>query len=148
MGRYGLDYSKGLKNFTDADWNILLAETTKIIDARKNMKEVALSLNDRGIIYRKRGMFNEAILDYNYAIKLIPNFAHAFYNRGTVYWSLNQYDLALSDFNEALRIFPSIRGTDKDIEDTKTYIKMIMEKKKLSIKKDISTLIWIFYYFK
>jgi Flp pilus assembly protein TadD len=74
------------------------------------MKEVALSLNDRGIVYRKRGVFNEAILDYNYAIQLIPNFAHAFYNR----------------------------GTDKDIEDTKIYIKMIMKKKKLSTKNNIS----------
>jgi hypothetical protein len=54
MGRYGLDWSKGLKNFTDEDWNIVLTETTKIIDAKQNMKEVALSLNDRGIVYRKK----------------------------------------------------------------------------------------------
>jgi tetratricopeptide (TPR) repeat protein len=133
MGRYGLDWSKGLKNFTDEDWNIVLTETTKIIDAKQNMKEVALSLNDRGIVYQKKKEFDKAILDYNYSIQLIPEFAHAIYNRGKVYWSLKQYDLALSDFNEALRLFPTIQGTPEDIEDTKTCIKMIMaEKEKLS----------------
>ena len=129
MGRYGLDWSKGLKNFTDEDWNIVLTETTKIIDDKKNMKEVALSLNDRGIYYRKKSEYEKAILDYNYAIQLIPDFAWAFYNRGKVYWETKQYEQALSDFNEALRLFPTFQGTDKAIEDTRTCIKMILEEK-------------------
>jgi len=137
MGRYGLNYDKGLKNFSDEDWNIILIETTKIIDAKQNMKEVALSLNDRGVFYRKKEEFDKAILDYNYAIQLIPEFAHAIYNRGKVYWSLKQYDLALSDFNEALRLFPTIQGTAKNIEDTKTCIRMIMDEKKKKFEDEV-----------
>jgi len=132
MGRYGLDWTKGLKNFTDEDWNIVLNETTKIIDSKQNIKEVALSLNDRGIFYRNKKEFDKAIIDLNLAIQLIPEFAHAIYNLGKVYWSLKQYDQALSEFNKALLLFPTIQGTPEDIEDTKTCIRMILaEKEKL-----------------
>jgi len=129
MGRYGIDWSKGQKNLTDEDWNTVLTETTKIIDKNESVREVAFSLNDRGIYYEEIEEFEKAISDLDYAIKLIPNFAYAFFNRGHTYWSMKQYDKALADFNEALHLYLTLQGTEKSIEKTKKAIKMILKEK-------------------
>jgi tetratricopeptide (TPR) repeat protein len=129
MGRYGIDWDKGYENFTDEDWNTVLTETTKIIDKKESVREVAFSLNDRGIYYEEIEEYEKAISDLDYAIKLIPNFAYAFFNRGYTYWSMKQYDKALADFNEALNFYPTLQGTEKSIEKTKKAIKMILEEK-------------------
>jgi len=130
MGRYGLDWDKGLKNFTDEDWNTVLTETTKIIDEDGGTLEVAFSLNDRGIYYDNKGEYDKAITDYTFAIEKRTDFAHAYRNRGLTYWTMKQFENALDDFNEALRLFPEVDPSAKEIQWTKECIKKVLEEKR------------------
>ena len=48
--------------------------------------------------------YQEALEDFNKAIKLKPDFARAFYNRGLVNLELEKYQEALEDFNEVIKL--------------------------------------------
>ena len=68
----------------------------------------ARGYNNLGISYNKKGQHDRAIEDYNKAIAIDPNYAHAYYNRGTVYGRDKvQYDRAIEDFNKAIQLDPN-----------------------------------------
>ena len=52
----------------------------------------------------KKGNYNQAILDYNKAIKLNPRYANAYYNRAIAYKKLGQSKKAAGDYNNYLKI--------------------------------------------
>lgn len=52
------------------------------------------------------GNLNEALTDFNEAIRLKPEFAAAYNNRGLVHIEEGNLGAALYDFNEAIRIQP------------------------------------------
>ena len=66
----------------------------------------ATEFNNRGIIYGKKGQYDQAISDFNKAIEINPRYAEAFYNRGIIYGKKGQYDQAISDLNKAIEINP------------------------------------------
>jgi tetratricopeptide (TPR) repeat protein len=55
-----------------------------------------------------QGRSPEALVEYNEAIRLSPEYAVAYNNRGTVYNDLGQYQRAIEDFNEAIRLNPGV----------------------------------------
>ena len=69
----------------------------------------------------QQGKYEEAIADYNEAIRINPESAEAYYNRGTTKDLLGRHEEALEDYNEAIRINPESaeayynRGTTKDV---------------------------------
>ena len=66
----------------------------------------------RGIIYQKRGAFNEAASDYTTALWLVAlpdNMrARTHYNRGTALDNLGQQDRAKADFDAAIALMPEM----------------------------------------
>ena len=52
------------------------------------------------------GYFNEAIEDYNIAIKLKPDFGDAYYFRGRAKIKLRQYNSAIADYDKAIELKP------------------------------------------
>jgi tetratricopeptide (TPR) repeat protein len=56
--------------------------------------------------YDKEGQYDQAILDYNKALKINPRYAEAYNNRGVIYRKKGQFDRAISDYNKALEINP------------------------------------------
>ena len=48
----------------------------------------------------------EAIVEYDEAIRRNPMDRLAYYHRGTAYLDLGQYKLALNDYSEAIRVSP------------------------------------------
>ena len=56
--------------------------------------------------FREQGDWQEAIIEYDEAIKLDPQLALAYYNRGVAYHYLGQPKQALEDYDEALRLDP------------------------------------------
>ena len=61
---------------------------------------------NRGIAYRLGGALDDAIRDYDEAIRLNPTAADAFNNRANAYRQLDRLDAAVRDYNEALRLNP------------------------------------------
>lgn len=67
--------------------------------------EFAKAYNNRGVVKMRLDQFEDAIKDYNEAIRLKQDFLHAVYqNRGNAKGTLKQYELAIEDFNEAISI--------------------------------------------
>lgn len=48
--------------------------------------------------------FEQAIINYNEAIKLNPDMVKAYNNRGVAYVETKKYDLAIADFNKAIEL--------------------------------------------
>jgi len=114
MGRYGIDWTKGLKNFTTEDYDKIFSETTKIIDTKEPEELLSGAYYDRGIIHYNRDEYDKAISDFTSAIQLNGIFpAAAYFNRGISYFCKKQYDKALTDLLEAKRIDPN----DTEIDD-------------------------------
>lgn len=60
--------------------------------------------SNRGIVLKKMKKYNEALQDYDKAIKYNNNDGLAYVNRGNLYCDLNKYNEALSDYRKALII--------------------------------------------
>jgi tetratricopeptide (TPR) repeat protein len=66
----------------------------------------ALAYQYRGEARTDAGAFQDAISDFNQAIRLRPDNAQAFTGRGRARFSIGEFNGALSDFGEAIGIFP------------------------------------------
>jgi hypothetical protein len=110
VGRYGIDCDNGEDNLTDAEWDIVLAETTKNIKAEQDMKEAALSLHIAVFSTAKRKTMTKRLLIIPPLLKwttarqayllrktevlnqmqpINSNFVNPHQNRGLVYWRTN-----------------------------------------------------------
>ena len=72
--------------------------------------------NNRGNSFRKKGDYDQAIADFNEALKISPSFVLAFWNRGAVYLDKGDYERAIADYDEALKRNPN------DPEFTRIYV--------------------------
>ena len=69
-------------------------------------KWVAGTYNNRGNVKIMLKQYQEAITDFNEAIKFNLNLDDAYYNRGIVKDKLGLYAEAIADFNEAIKLKP------------------------------------------
>jgi tetratricopeptide (TPR) repeat protein len=82
----------------------IAACTRAINSGRWSGANLAWAYTNRGVAFRGRGDDESAIGDYDYAIKLNPNFADAFYNRGLILHDRKEYDRAIADYNRSIAI--------------------------------------------
>ncbi len=61
---------------------------------------------NRGNAYKIIGNYERAILDYDNAITIYPQYADAYNNRGNAYTKLRNYEQAVNDYNTAIRFAP------------------------------------------
>ncbi|MFQ6026907.1 MAG: tetratricopeptide repeat protein, partial [Dehalococcoidia bacterium] len=57
-----------------------------------------------GISLAEQAQLEEAIVEFDEAIRLDPKLAKAYYHRGNAYRSLEQYELAFQSYNDAVRV--------------------------------------------
>jgi tetratricopeptide (TPR) repeat protein len=67
-------------------------------------EENPISYNIRGNAYLSQGKFNEAISDYNQALKIKEDYCEAYRNRGDAYLSLGEFGKAMSDYQKVLAL--------------------------------------------
>lgn len=72
-----------------------------------SVESLAQTYTGRGITYIAKSDYDQAIRDFNEAIRLDPNLADAYYNRGVAHYHKGNYDQALQDYDEAIRLIPS-----------------------------------------
>lgn len=86
----------------------IVACTRNIQSGRFTGNNLAVAYSNRALAYRKKRLWDQAIADFNEAIRLNPGFAAAFTNRGNAYYFKGQFDRAIEDYDEAIRLAPGL----------------------------------------
>ncbi len=84
----------------------IVACTRNIQSGRFIGKNLAQAFTNRGLAYKRKGLWDRAIADYDEAIRLKPDLARAFSNRGNIYRKKGRFDQAIRDYDEAIRLKP------------------------------------------
>ena len=59
---------------------------------------------DRGTNLAEAGQYEQAIVEFDKAIELDPNYPKVYANRGLAYSSLGEYDKAIADYSKAIEL--------------------------------------------
>ncbi len=89
------------------------ANLTKAVPAPNSASEnnahlykLALAHSQDGEAFSKNGDYDEAIQEFNEAIRLNPGFAPAHYGRGEIYFQRGDYQQAIRDFTRTIGLAP------------------------------------------
>ncbi len=99
------EFDDGLKKDREV---YLIKEALRILGDffdRKIAKEPAVCIF-RGIDYTRKGMVDEAILDFNQALSACPDYARIYNNRGFTYYRKREFNKAKIDLNRAIELDP------------------------------------------
>jgi tetratricopeptide (TPR) repeat protein len=80
--------------------------TAVIKTGEQILRRLAAAYNNRGVAYRLKANYAQAIDDFNEAIRLEPGNASAFNNRGVAYRNMGDLDRAVADYDQAILIKP------------------------------------------
>lgn len=80
--------------------------TAVIESGDRILRNLATAYNNRGVAYRLRANYAQAIDDFNEAIRLTPKNAVLFNNRGVAYRGMGELDRAIADYDQAISIKP------------------------------------------
>ena len=82
---------------------VTTAKRSKIMTKPSNSsRKMPVYYNNRGFAYGKKGDYDQAIADYDKALKLDPKYAAAYRNRGDAYEKKKDYDRAIADYDRAI----------------------------------------------
>ena len=70
--------------------------------------DTAVAANNEGFNYNNHGEYDKAIVAFNKAIELDPDFALAYNNRGWAYIELEQYEQGIADCTKAIELDPGL----------------------------------------
>ncbi|MEW6455361.1 MAG: tetratricopeptide repeat protein [Acidobacteriota bacterium] len=96
-------YKKGLRALNIKSYDDAIYHFTKSIKSwRKSWGRLTLSIvyNIRGIAYTEIQKYENALEDFNEAIKLNPKYEEAFNNRGIVCYNKRDYERAVEDLQK------------------------------------------------
>ena len=84
----------------------IVACTRNIKSGRFTGSNLAVAFSNRALAYKKKGQWDNAINDYDEAIRLKPDFAEALSNRGNVYRKKGLIERAIEDYDKAIGLNP------------------------------------------
>jgi Mlc titration factor MtfA (ptsG expression regulator)/Tfp pilus assembly protein PilF len=87
------------------EWKSALADRDAVIRLLDG-DEKAIAYYERGMTYMEAESLDQAIADFNDAIRRLPDFAAAYRSRGTVYAAKGNREQALADLNRTLHLDP------------------------------------------
>ena len=86
----------------------IVACTRNIESGRFTGSNLAIAFSNRGLAYKRKSQWDEAIADYSEALRLKPNDAQVFNNRGNAFYYNGQLDRAIEDYDDAIRLQPDL----------------------------------------
>ncbi len=90
-----------------ADFDLAIHHYSRAIQSGEFPDDkLAFTFSNRGNAYYLNGDYDQAIQDYDQAIRLSPDFALAFYNRGNAYLRKGNDELAIKDYDTAITLKP------------------------------------------
>ncbi len=100
------EFEQGLKKDREIH---LIKEALKIVNDffdKKITKDTAMCIF-RGIDRTRKGMVDEAILDFNQALAANPDYSCVYNNRGFAYYRKREFDKAKIDLTKAIKLEPN-----------------------------------------
>jgi tetratricopeptide (TPR) repeat protein len=94
-------YEKGKTLMSEGKFRDALPYLNKAIDRDNGNYE---ALNARGVVYYELKEYTNALLDYEQALKLKPDYYRPYYNRALLKVAQNDAQGALKDYAEAIRL--------------------------------------------
>ena len=77
-----------------------------VVRAVSPEEQKALARNERGLEYFSKNKYEQALHEYEEALKIYPSLAAAHNNMGSAYFALARYEEAARSFKEAVRLEP------------------------------------------
>jgi tetratricopeptide (TPR) repeat protein len=87
-----------------ADPDKAIPGCTRLLDAEHNAANLPPIYSNRGAAWMLKGLYSNAIDDFNAAIQRDPKFVKAYQNRGLAWHKSGEFDRALADFNQAITL--------------------------------------------
>lgn len=83
---------------------------------------LATDYDNRGVAYASKGLYDQAIADFDQAISLLPKtFPMAYFNRGSAYDNQGLDDKAIADYTMAISLEPTGAGRNLELADAYDY---------------------------
>jgi tetratricopeptide (TPR) repeat protein len=105
--------------------------TAVIKTGEQVLRRLAAAYNNRGVAYRLKANYAQAIDDFNETIRLEPKNANAFNNRGVAYRNMGDLDRAVADYDQAILIrpdyFAAFYNRGLALADNQEYAKAISD---------------------
>ena len=95
-------------------------ESVFVLEKAIEIRQYDRTYDKLGLVYVEIGDEENAIEQFNEAIKINPRYAKAHNDLGTVYGRIGEFDLALEEFNTAIKI-------DKDYADAYYNLGILLE---------------------
>ena len=128
----GLDDARaGLAAQSRGDLDAAIEFYAKAIESGElGRKHTVFALNNLGLAYDTQGEHDDAIISFNAAIQLMPDYHCAYFNRGISFASLGEYDEAIADYDRAIELDPS----DPDIVKRRADAYLARDEHELAIR--------------
>ena len=105
------DFSQNIRRCDSDDTHpdIRIAACTRNIQSgRFTGGNLAIAFTNRGLAYKRKGQWDQAIADYSEAIRLKSDDAQVFNNRGNAHFHKGQLERAIKDYDDAIRLKPDL----------------------------------------
>ena len=107
---YFLEFRKGNEFYREGyaaeqreDHDVAIEKLGQALKHKLTKNDLAEAYSSRGLAYRSKRQFEEAVRDFSEAIRLYPTWAYAYFERGWTYQLKGDPDKAIPDYQEAIR---------------------------------------------
>ena len=84
-----------------------VAACTRILQSGPANDAKAAAYHHRGVGYLLQTKFDQAIVEFNEALRIDPTYKRSYNSRGNAWKGKGELDIAIADYNEAIRLDPS-----------------------------------------